>query len=403
MMLHSNVSPKHITRQKPTPPPELSSSIPTQKRLPRPKDLILPPHSSVDNLDKIPSQIHQWRQESDVEDLKRRITDLEQALQTNYLDTESKQRRILELEQWIQCLSESTLVAAGGNQREASLMKKQINVCIERLDRLFAENFGLKKDLAYEKKRYMDLMSAFLELRNSLKAPQSPAKSVLSYTETHREDILTREKALEQTLMSLTEEVETLSQRNEEFLRDLRARHDFYGAYQESQDELRKLREAHALLISMIQSQQLQVTPPPAILSLTPQQKVNSFGFFGKLADMSRENQRSHAESEYIQSKPSTSFYTGNGNRGRQSESVILDNSEILIAQNSSRRNRSSASEILKSFITCGSLAGGGNHYGMAQPPGEDADVQRAVMNNEYIRMIIRDPSFTQRVNFLKR
>jgi hypothetical protein len=50
-------------------------------------------------------------------------------------------------------------------------MKKQINVCIERLDRLFAENFGLKKDLAYEKKRYMDLMSAFLELRNSLKAP----------------------------------------------------------------------------------------------------------------------------------------------------------------------------------------------------------------------------------------
>lgn len=96
---------------------------------------------------------------------------------------------------------------------------------------MFAENFGLKKDLAYEKKRYMDLMSAFLELRNSLKAPQSPAKSVLSYTETHREDILTREKALEQTLMSLTEEVETLSQRNEEFLRDLRARHDFYGAY----------------------------------------------------------------------------------------------------------------------------------------------------------------------------
>jgi hypothetical protein len=31
------------------------------------------------------------------------------------------------------------------------------------------ENFGLKKDLAYEKKKYMDLMSAFLELRNSIK------------------------------------------------------------------------------------------------------------------------------------------------------------------------------------------------------------------------------------------
>jgi hypothetical protein len=54
--------------------------------------------------------------------------------------------------------------------------------------------------------------------------------------------------------MSLTEEVETLSKRNSEFLRDLRAKHDFYGPYQESQEELRKLREAHALLISMIQA-----------------------------------------------------------------------------------------------------------------------------------------------------
>ena len=41
---------------------------------------------------------------------------------------------------------------------------------MERLDRLFSENFGLKRDLAYEKKRYMDLMNAFLELRHSVKA-----------------------------------------------------------------------------------------------------------------------------------------------------------------------------------------------------------------------------------------
>ena len=53
--------------------------------------------------------------------------------------------------------------------------------------------------------------------------------------------------------MNLSEEVESLSKRNEEFLRDLKAKHDFYAPYQESQDELRKLREAHALLISMIQ------------------------------------------------------------------------------------------------------------------------------------------------------
>lgn len=48
--------------------------------------------------------------------------------------------------------------------------------------------------------------------------------------------------------------MENLSKRNEEFLRDLKAKHDFYGAYQESQEELRKLREAHSLLIGLIQA-----------------------------------------------------------------------------------------------------------------------------------------------------
>lgn len=38
-----------------------------------------------------------------------------------------------------------------------------------RLDLLLRENFELKKDIAYEKKKYLDLMNAFLELRNSIK------------------------------------------------------------------------------------------------------------------------------------------------------------------------------------------------------------------------------------------
>jgi|LauGreDrversion4_2_1035121.scaffolds.fasta_scaffold322249_1 DNA repair exonuclease SbcCD ATPase subunit len=126
---------------------------------------------------------------------------------------------------------------------------------MERLDRLFSENFGLKRDLAYEKKRYMDLMNAFLELRHSVKAAgaTTPVKSEAAAT--HREDALLKEKQeLEQTLMNLTEEVEALSKRNEEFLRELKAKHDFYGPYKDCQDELRKLREAHGLLISMIQT-----------------------------------------------------------------------------------------------------------------------------------------------------
>jgi hypothetical protein len=38
---------------------------------------------------------------------------------------------------------------------------------MERLDRFLNENFQLKREIAYEKKRYMDLMNAFMELRNS--------------------------------------------------------------------------------------------------------------------------------------------------------------------------------------------------------------------------------------------
>lgn len=37
------------------------------------------------------------------------------------------------------------------------------------LDRMLKENFDLKKEIAYEKKKYVDLMNAFVELRKDLK------------------------------------------------------------------------------------------------------------------------------------------------------------------------------------------------------------------------------------------
>ena len=84
----------------------------------------------------------------------------------------------------------------------------------------------------------MDLMNAFMELRNQTKQESlSPRGRMFSNSErpsqdNSREHELIREKqALEHTLLTLSEEVENLSKRNEEFLRDLRARHDFYGAY----------------------------------------------------------------------------------------------------------------------------------------------------------------------------
>ena len=41
----------------------------------------------------------------------------------------------------------------------------RINKGLEHIDRVRIENFDLKKQLAYDKKKYIDLKNAFLELR----------------------------------------------------------------------------------------------------------------------------------------------------------------------------------------------------------------------------------------------
>jgi len=41
---------------------------------------------------------------------------------------------------------------------------------LKRLDGLMKENFKLKRELACEKKRYLDLTNAFVELKNEQKA-----------------------------------------------------------------------------------------------------------------------------------------------------------------------------------------------------------------------------------------
>ena len=47
------------------------------------------------------------------------MTELEQTSQVLQIENENQARRIQELEAWIGCLTESTLVASGGNERDA--------------------------------------------------------------------------------------------------------------------------------------------------------------------------------------------------------------------------------------------------------------------------------------------
>ncbi len=41
------------------------------------------------------------------------------------------------------------------------------------IDTLFKENFKLKKEIAFEKKKNLDLTNAFLELRNEIKQQEN--------------------------------------------------------------------------------------------------------------------------------------------------------------------------------------------------------------------------------------
>ena len=88
-------------------------------------------------------------------------------------------------------------------------------------------------------------MNAFLELRNELKQQE------LEKGETEKEHLIKEKHQLQTTLSTLSEEIEFLSKKNEEFLKALKVK-DFYQAYKEATDELTKLREAHAILIGMI-------------------------------------------------------------------------------------------------------------------------------------------------------
>mmetsp|Transcript_37028 Transcript_37028/g.27371 ORF Transcript_37028/g.27371 Transcript_37028/m.27371 type:complete len:96 (+) Transcript_37028:426-713(+) len=75
-------------------------------------------------------------------------------------------------------------------------------------------------------------------------------------------EALIQEKVqLTSTLQTMSQEVELLSKKNEQFLEQLKMK-EFYQPYKNSVEELQKLRQAHAILIGMIQNQQLSITSP---------------------------------------------------------------------------------------------------------------------------------------------
>ena len=86
-----------------------------------------------------------------------------------------------------------------------------------------------------------------------------------------KDDYKNKEKAtlvyekneLEQTLKTLSAEVEELSETNETFLQGLRQK-DYYLDFKTANEELNQLRDAHILLINLIENQDLQINSDSA-------------------------------------------------------------------------------------------------------------------------------------------
>ena len=80
----------------------------------------------------------------------------------------NREKQVKELEKLIGVMTDSAL-ASQGKELPAARIKNELNSTLQRLDDILRYNFKLKQEIACEKKRYVDLMNAFLEVRHEQK------------------------------------------------------------------------------------------------------------------------------------------------------------------------------------------------------------------------------------------
>ena len=80
------------------------------------------------------------------------------------MQLESKDKQINELEKLVMMMTNSAMSTEGGIP--STNIKNQITLTLQRMDDILRENFKLKQEIACEKKRYVDLMNACLEVRH---------------------------------------------------------------------------------------------------------------------------------------------------------------------------------------------------------------------------------------------
>ena len=182
---------------------------------------------------------------------------------------------------------------------------KYIKNGLLKFDDLLQENFKLKKEMAFEKKRYIDLTEAVSELKEGHRMQEAEERDIMQALEQqvnletpgkNSDKKLSREWALQkrqlqETIQAISGEVDYLTTKNNEYLTDLQSKEPFYDSYRAALDELNQLREAHGILISMIKNHHIQVkdegrdqAATQAIREVTKTHNNSRGGFGPKLA-----------------------------------------------------------------------------------------------------------------------
>lgn len=80
----------------------------------------------------------------------------------------------------------------------------------------------------------------------------------MDYKDRSKQQLVEEKLSLQSTIVSLTDEIESLSVKNEEFLSHL-CKQDFFHEYKNAKEELQTLKNAHTILINMIKDEDLQI------------------------------------------------------------------------------------------------------------------------------------------------
>lgn len=119
---------------------------------------------------------------SECEALKGQVRELNEKLDAKTLELQKCRKQVEDLEQLTTLMSNTVLMTFDEEKTQAALA--DIRGHLDKFDDYLTENFQLKRELACEKKRYVDLWNAFVEMRDDQKNREEENQNGTTFSST---------------------------------------------------------------------------------------------------------------------------------------------------------------------------------------------------------------------------